>query len=251
MTTKASKSGTKKVTNPNSAGNRGFLWALLALLLVGALVIGLIVYNGRGAQADRLAENTDNVDGVSMDFSDNTITLSKEGGKGDIEARIFEDFACSYCSELSVKTDADMLSAIKDGKVTAEIHPLVFQDGTGENYQPGHSTAGLAATLALAEHGDVQAYWNLRKTLMEEQQNLFRQVGPEELADMAKDFGASKEAVEDIRNNKFEEKAKEVGQANEQWLEDNTGNLSSPRVLIDGKDVEQDKLFNWVEEYTK
>ncbi len=42
-TTKKSAKGSTKVANPNSTGGKGFLWALLAQVLVGALVIGLNV----------------------------------------------------------------------------------------------------------------------------------------------------------------------------------------------------------------
>lgn len=250
MTSKNAGSS-RAVSNPNSSGSKGFWLALGALLLIGALVIGLIVYNGRGAQADRAAENAEQVDGVSMDFSDNTVTLKADGQDGGTQARIFEDFSCSYCAKLSVETDADMLEKIKDGTYTVEIHPLVFLDGTGATHQTGHSTRALAATLALAEHGEVTPYWNLRKFLMEQQQQAYNSVDSNELADMAKDFGASKEAVEDIRSEAFIDKAKEVGAANESWLQEKTGEVSSPRVFVNDEEVESDKLFNWVEEYSK
>lgn len=250
-TQKNSKSGSSKaVANPNTSGSKGFWLALGALVIIGALVIGLIVYNGRGAQAERIAENTESVEGVEMDFSDNTITLSGEGKEGK-EVRIFEDFSCSYCAELSTKTDKDMLEKIKDGTYKVEIHPMVFQDGVGDSYQPGHSTRALAATLSLADHGDLTAYWNLRKFLMENQQQAYNQYDMDGLADLARDYGASKAAVEDIREGKHTEMAKQVSEANETWLVDNTGELSSPRVLIDGKEVDSDKLFNWVKEYDK
>lgn len=248
-TAPVNKSGsTRAVANPNSSGSKGFWWALAALLLIGALVIGLIVYNGRGAQADRVAENSESVEGVEMDFSDNTITLKPAEGEAEKAASIFEDFSCSYCAKLSKETDAEMLENIRAGKLEIDIHPLVFQDGYEETYTPGHATTSLAATLALAEHGELQAYWNLRKVLMEQQQQVYNSVDANDLADMARDFGASKEAIEDIRNEKFKEMALEVGDANAQYLIDETGQLSSPRVLVDGKDVESNPLSNWMDD---
>ncbi|WKK62076.1 thioredoxin domain-containing protein [Corynebacterium sp. P3-F1] len=240
--------GSTKVVNPNTGGSKGFLWVLLALLLIGALVIGLIVYNGRGAQSDRQAEKIQNVDGVNMEFTDNTFTLSGEGADGAKEAALYEDFSCHYCAELAEKTDDKMLDKIKSGELTVKIHPMIFLDGTGGQYNPGHSTHTLAAVLALAEKGETEAYWNLRKALLEQQQSLYGSADANTLADMAKDFGASKDAVEAIRNGDYEEKAKEVGVANEQDLEDKTGELSSPRVLVDGKDVESNPLENWIDD---
>jgi len=224
------------------------LWALLALLLIGALVIGLIVYNGRGAQADRLAESVENVDGVNMEFVDNTITLSSDSADGAKEAAIYEDFACSYCADLAEKTDSKMLEKIRAGELAVKLHPMVFLDGTGEQYTAGHSTQALAAALALAEKGETEAFWNMRKALLEQQQSLYGSADANKLADMAKDFGASKEAVDAIRNGGYEDKAKEVGEANEADLVEKTGELSSPRVLVDGKDVESNPLENWIDD---
>ena len=246
-TTKKSAKGSTKVANPNSTGGKGFIWAILALLLVGALVIGLIVYNGRGAMADRIAENVEPVDGVTMELTDNTVTLSGENSDGAKEASIYEDFGCYYCSELAKKTDEQMLEKIKAGELKVHIHPMVFLDGTAEKYKPAHSTNTLAAALALADKGEVEPYWNMRKALLEEQENLAG-VTPDQLADIAKSVGASKGAVEAIRNSEYMDQAKELGEANEKDLVDKTGDLSSPRVLVDGKDVESNPLENWIDD---
>lgn len=240
--------GSTKVVNPNTGGSKGFLWALLALLLIGALVIGLIVYNGRGAQSDRQAEKIQNVDGVNLEFTDSTFTLSGEGADGAKEAALYEDFSCHYCAELAEKTDDKMLDKIKSGELTVKIHPMVFLDGTGAQYNPGHSTQALAAVLALADKGEGEAFWNMRKQLLEQQQSLYGSADADKLADMAKDLGASRDAVDAIRNGEYEDRAKEVGEANEQDLVDKTGELSSPRVLVDGKDVESNPIENWVDD---
>ena len=240
--------GSTKVANPNSSGGKGFWWALGALILIGALVIGLIVYNGRGARADRLAENMENVDGVTMELTDNAITLSGENADGAKEASLYEDFACHYCADLATKSDAQMLEKIKSGELKVHIHPMVFLDGTGQQYNKGYSTQALAAALALADKGDVAAYWNMRKVLLEEQQSLYSSSDNNSLADTAKDFGASKDAVQAIRDGEYEDKAKELGEANEKDLVDKTGELSSPHVLVDGKDVESNPLEKWIDD---
>ncbi|WP_297851435.1 thioredoxin domain-containing protein [uncultured Corynebacterium sp.] len=238
--------GSTTVSNPASSGNKGFWIALGALLAIGALVIGLIVYNGRGAQSERIAEKTQPVEGVTMTLADNTIELAGESSEGAKEAAIYEDFSCSYCADLAEKTDDQMLEKIQAGELTVKIHPMVFLDGTGERYSKGHSTRATAAVLALADKGEVEAYWNLRKALLEEQQSLYGSADANTLADMAKDFGASGDAVNAIRSGEYEDKAKEIGEANEADLQEKTGELSSPRVLVDGKDVESNPLENWI-----
>ena len=44
------------VKDPNSKGNSGFVWGLAVLLVIIAVVIGYIVYQGRGAQTDALGD---------------------------------------------------------------------------------------------------------------------------------------------------------------------------------------------------
>lgn len=224
--------------------------ALSALVLIGALVIGLIVYNGRGAQADRIAEKVQPVEGVSMELTDNIITLSAAPAEGEEantkEAGIYEDLACHYCAELAKATDDEMLEKIKAGDLKVNIHPLTFLDGTAERYSPNRSTHSLAALLALADKGEVEAYWNLRKILLEQQDTLYTGTDDNKLADLAREVGASKGAVEAIRNGEYLERAKEIGDANQEDLVDKTGQLSSPRVLVDGKDVDSDPLENWI-----
>ena len=250
---KANKGASRSVANPNSSGNKGFWVALSALVLIGALVIGLIVYNGRSAQADRIAEKVQPVEGVSMELTDNIITLSAAPAEGEEantkeakEAGIYEDLACHYCAELAKATDDDMLAKIKAGDLKVNIHPLTFLDGTAERYSPNRSTHSLAALLALADKGEVEAYWNLRKILLEQQDTLYTGTDDNKLADLAREVGASKGAVEAIRNGEYLERAKEIGDANQEDLVDKTGQLSSPRVLVDGKDVDSDPLENWI-----
>ena len=68
-------------------------------------------------------------------------------------------------------------------------------------------------------------------------------------ADMAKDYEASDAAIQDIRDGKFIETAKRMGADNMKYQEDNTGEAWTPRVLVDGKDIEdiEGKRDDWPE----
>ena len=57
-------------------------------------------------------------------------------------------------------------------------------------------------------------------------------------ADLARDYGASDDAVQDIRDGKYIDTAKRMGDANRAYQEDKTGEAWTPRVLVDGKDIE-------------
>ncbi|STC68744.1 DsbA family protein [Corynebacterium pilosum] len=238
---------TKKVQNPNQSSNTGFIWAIIAVVVIAAIVIGFIVFNGRSQKAAELAENMVPVEGVEMDYNkdEGTIVLSAaEGGEEAPHAELFEDFSCDYCAQLAENTDQQMLDEIQAGDLEVAIRSLNFLD-RGEE---GNSTNVLAAVLATVNSGDVELYWNFRKTMMDQQQQIYNQWSNDQFADLAESYGADSETVDAIRNGEYLEEAKSVAQSNADYLNEQTGNVSSPRVLVDGQDAEGEDINNWVSE---
>ncbi|QPK82931.1 thioredoxin domain-containing protein [Corynebacterium qintianiae] len=239
---------TRKVQNPNDKGGAGFLWALVAVIAIAAVVIGLIFFNGRSQRSEAMAEKMIPVENlvVSYNEGDPSFTLAAADGGADAPSvDLFEDFSCSHCADLATSTDADALEKIQAGELVVNVHPMNFLDGQGG--QVGHSTRALAAELALAAHGDAEALWNLRAMLFENQQSVYNKVDYDDLADRAKEFGASAEAVQDIRDGAFEETAQAVGTANYDYQNEKTGEAYTPRVMRDGEDlVEGQEIQNWV-----
>lgn len=238
---------TKKVQNPNQSSNTGFIWAIIAVVVIAAIVIGFIVFNGRSQKAAEMAENMVPVEGVEMDYNkdDGTIVLSAaEGGEEAPHAELFEDFSCNYCAQLAENTDQQMLDEIQAGDLEVAIRSLNFLD-RGEE---GNSTNVLAAVLATVNSGDVELYWNFRNTMMEQQQQIYNQWSNDQFADLAESYGADGETVEAIHNAEYLEEAKSVAQSNADYLNEQTGNVSSPRVLVDGQDAEGEDINNWVSE---
>lgn len=238
---------TKKVQNPNQSSNTGFIWAIIAVVVIAAIVIGFIVFNGRSQKAAELAENMVPVEGVEMDYNkdEGTIVLSAaEGGEEAPHAELFEDFSCNYCAQLAENTDQQMLDEIQAGDLEVAIRSLNFLD-RGEE---GNSTNVLAAVLATVNSGDVELYWNFRKTMMDQQQQIYNQWSNDQFADLAESYGADSETVDAIRNGEYLEEAKSVAQSNADYLNEQTGNVSSPRVLVDGQDAEGEDINNWVSE---
>lgn len=242
---------TRKVKNPNDKGGAGFIWALVAVVAIAAVVIGLIVFNGRTQRSEALAERMVAADNLQVTYNegDPYFTLSAADGGADAPTvSLFEDFSCPHCAELAEATDSAALEKIQAGDLTVDVHPMVFLDGQGAQYTPGHSTRALAAELALAAHGDAQALWNMRANLFEDQQNVFNKVDNDDLADRAKEFGASDEAVQDIRDGRFDQAAQEIGKANLDYQNEKTGQAYTPRVMRDDEDlVEGQEINNWVE----
>lgn len=226
---------TRKVQNPNRKGGNAFIWAIVAVIAIAALVIGLIVTNGKSQRAAAVRENMIDMSGITVEWAEDDNVIHLVGANPDAPTgQLFDDFSCGYCAQLHEETDAEMVEALKAGDINVDLHPMVFQDRGIE----GHSTLSLAAMLSLISHGDMDQAFSLRDYLYLNQQASAR-YSNDDLADLAADYGASDEAVSDIRDGAFIEKAKEVGATNLKLQEDETGEAWTPRVWIDGKDAEE------------
>lgn len=225
---------TRKVQNPNQKGGNAFIWAIVAVIAIAALVIGLIVSNGKSQRDAAVREEMIDMSGINVEWAQDDNVIHLVGANPDAPTgQLFEDFSCGYCAELHKQTDPEMIEALKAGDINVDLHVMEFQDRGIE----GHSTRSLAAMLALIAHGDFDQAFSLRDYLYVNQQATAKYTS-DDLADLADSYGASKEAVTDIREGAFIEKSKEVGAANLKLQQDETGEAWTPRVWIDGKDAE-------------
>ena len=185
-----------KVSDPNAKSGNGFIWGVGVLLVVIAVVIGYIVWNGKRANEIEVQEVN-----MSMDYKDNAVTLKSDAADDDTpEVDLYEDFSCSHCADLAISTDADMKQAIEDGKLVVHVRTLNFLDGRDIENEDGYSTKAAAAMSELAKSGDVKTYWNLRDYMMQNQQSVATQWDIEDIAEQAKELGAEDDVVESLRN---------------------------------------------------
>ena len=230
-----------KVTDPNKKSGAGFLWGIVALLVIVAVVIIYIVVNGqrsRGAEIEDVAFN--------VSFEDNAVVLASDNATADTpEVDLYEDFSCPHCYDLSVDTGEDMKNAVEAGDLIVNIRQLNFLDGQDPTTNEGHSTMTVAAVTPLAEAGEAKAWWNVHKTLMADQQKVYNNWSAEDVANAAADAGASSEVVDEIKNSEIST-GQEIATANYNLLEEQTGSVSSPRVIIDDEDIPEGELNNWV-----
>lgn len=232
-----------KVTDPNAKSNSGFLWAIVAILIIAAGVVGFIVFRGQTANIDRYAEYDRVAVNTEVEYSGGIITLGAAGSAADVqEVDLYEDYSCSYCADLAENTDEQMLSAIQGGDLVVNIHPLTFSD----RESVGHSTEALAASLALISRGELDPYWNLRSVMMLEQSEIFNQWDADDFADAAQGLGASGEAVAAIRAEEHLDEAVEISRDNAAKLEEQTGSVSSPRIIQDGEDLPVQDPNQWL-----
>lgn len=231
-----------KIKNPNQKSS-GFLLAIVALLIIAVAVVGYIVITGKSA-----TKETEPVAfGVSVE--DNAIVLKSDNAAADAKhVEVYEDYSCSYCAKLAKDTDAQMKQLIEDGKVIVHVRSLNFLDSSENVKDPSdykHSTKAGFAAYSVAKSGNAEAYWNLRARMMNDQEKIYGVWNEKDFSATAKDFGASDSVANDIAELKSTEEFISVAQANADKLKKATDSVSSPRVFIDGKELEGTEVFSW------
>ena len=234
-----------RVTDPNAKGGNAFLWAIIAVVVVAAVVIGYIVMSGQGKKTEHLADRETVDVAFESEFADNAVTLTAADPAADaVEVDLYEDYSCSYCAQLAENTDEQMQAAIESGDLIVNVRSMNFLDRGNVD---GHSTRAAAAALAIAEAGETDVYWNYRAAILDEQEDIYNKWSNDDFANAAQELGASEGVVEEIRSGGNVADAADVTAANIDRLESETGDVSSPRVLRDGKDVEVDDINQWID----
>lgn len=235
-----------KVRNPNET-SKGFLWAVLALVVIAVAVIAYVVISGQQAKSNQYAEREQTPVSFDLAAKDGVIQLKAANAKKDAaNVDLYEDFSCHYCAQLAEATDADMKKAIEAGTVVVNVHSMRFLD----DGQDGHSTAAGTAVYTVAKMDTPAVYWNYREVLMKDQQNLYGK-DIAELAQIAANLGASAETVEAIKSGQYQDEFKKLADGNEKKLEKVGQKVSSPRVFIDGTEIQGQDMYSWVAPYLK
>lgn len=235
-----------KIKNPNEKSNN-FLWAILALLVVIVAVVTYIVINGKQASNNEYADRAKEAVSFSVTAEGSTIKLAADNAAADAkQVDLYEDYSCPHCAELAKATDADMKTAIEDGKIVVTIHPLNFLDRGAED---GNSTkAGTAAEL-IAQTGNAEAYWNYRAMLLADQSDIYGQWDNAKFGDVAAQYGVDSDTVNKIKDGSEMAAFRDEATANADNLTKVGGQVSSPRVFINGTEVTSG-LETWVQQAT-
>ncbi|MCF4007406.1 thioredoxin domain-containing protein [Corynebacterium uropygiale] len=230
-----------RVKSPTKGGGAGFIWGILAIVVIAAVVIGYIVVKGSRSEED-LGIDLPGKEQVSFSMTkeDNTIVLRSEAATdASKKIDIYEDFACPHCGELASASDDELKEAIESGKAVVTLHPLTFLDRGDTD---GHSHHALAAAWAVADSGDASLYWTYRGMLMENMNRIYKQWDDKHFAQAAKQMGAPEGIVKKIEKGELKEAVNHFSQDNAVKLEKETGQLTSPRIFVDGKEFDLTKL---------
>lgn len=235
-------STSKRVQSPNEGGSKGFLWAVFAIIVIAVIVIGYIVWRGQANRANIAADfQRDDVTFSASWDGEGILLAAEDAAKDAPHAEIFEDFACIHCAQLAEADRESLFRALEDGKIVVTVQPMVFMD-RGDTQGPSHHA--LAATLAAADLGDAQLYWNLRSLLFAKQSDI-PSWEIDDYVNAAKNLGASDEIQNAIRDEKYLDKANEVGEQRAERLQKIGESVSSPRVFVNDKEIELSN--DWVE----
>ena len=228
-----------KIQSPNENGS-GFIWAIIAVVLVAVAVIAYVIISGNKSQEEKFAETYNETTAFNNKVDGSAVQLVSDKADKAKTVDIYEDFSCHYCADLAKDTDADMKKLIEDGKVKVNIRTMNFLD-KGEI---GHSNKAGTAAYTIAKDDSAQVYWNFRTMLMTEQQNIWGKKELKDFADMAKILGAKDETVKKIADGTYSDEFKKIADDNAKKLEkDGDGQVSSPRVFIDGKEIKENTTW--------
>ena len=161
---------------------------------------------------------------------------------------VFEDFSCHYCAQLETASSDDVKQALEDGKLKVKFRFLNFLDRGDES---GPSTRGAATAWAVAKSGNVEAFWNIHRLMMDEQSTVTRQWDWDDLANAAEKMGADDGVVDKIRNESVKDEGAKISRTNDKEIEKREGKVSSPLLYKDGKRFDppvnsDESLGSWV-----
>ncbi|MGP9723694.1 DsbA family protein [Corynebacterium sp. AOP40-9SA-29] len=240
----------QKIKAPNDK-NRSFLWGIVALVVICVLFIGFMVFNGRkSADVDLSAADVS----FSMSLEDGVIQLRSSDGSGDGDdvpmVDLYEDYACPHCSDLAQVHGDSMEEAVEKGEMNVNLHTVAFQDSANN---PSSSRTGAVA-LAIANTGDVDAFWAFHEKAFTDQTEVARDWRFDELADAAEQLGVEESVVESIRDESVVEEYQSMLDANGDGLRELMGDdAGTPALYVNGEylAIERDpenpeELKNWV-----
>lgn len=222
----------------------------IAIVVIAVLVIGGVLWQSRSTESRNAGYGAVSNPDVAVTLEDSgAILLGLPDASTTID--LYADPMCPYCAELEHKHGQEIAQAVDDGKLAVRYHTLAFLDRLSSSGD--YSTRAVAASQCVAATGDAVAFSTFNAALFSPD-NQPAEGGSsdhsnDELAQLARDAGASDEAVSCIADGTRVEQAAVSAEAGRQQLA-TTGAAGTPAVVLDGTVVDALGNDNWVAEIT-
>ncbi|NLE81917.1 MAG: DsbA family protein [Rhodococcus sp.] len=218
----------------------------LAVLVIAVIVIGgVILQNQRSEPLNDGYGGVKNSE-VEVQAQENGVVLM---GTPDAATTIdlFEDPMCPACRLFEERYGQQMAQAVDDGEIAVRYHLMNFRDEASASGD--YSTRVIAATTCVADSGDAIAYSAFHTALFDEANQPGEGGGSdpsnEELAQLARDAGASDDAATCIESGAGMEQAAAHAAASSDTLSA-AGANSTPTVLHNGTVIDPFGDADWI-----
>ncbi|MGX7731080.1 DsbA family protein [Rhodococcus sp. 2H158] len=237
-----------KYTPEPTSSKSTFILGGIAVLVIAVLVIGGVLWQANRGKARNEGYGTVQNAAVQVELQDDgVIVLGLPDAATTID--LFEDPLCPYCAELEHKHGQELAQAVDAGDVAVRYHMLAFLDQLSASGD--YSTRAVAAGQCVAQTGDATAFSAFHGALLSPENQPAERSDSDltnaELAQMARDAGASDEAAQCVADGARVEQAAVDAEAGRQALAA-AGASGTPAVVHNGTVIDALGNDNWVAE---
>lgn len=204
--------------------NAFVIWVTAIVVVLVVAVVGVVIWMN-GAQRDAEAAPGQAPQSSVVDSETGAIAV----GDGPDDVAVYFDFLCPHCQQFELLYGPDLASAVEDGSITLDLHPVAIMDRTS---QTQFSTRSANAMFCIAEDSP--------EAVLPFMQDVFTvtvaggELTDEELAERASKAGAG-DIADCLADGTFE---KYVAERSTEIPEDASGNRATPTVVVNGERID-------------
>ncbi|RVW05340.1 thioredoxin domain-containing protein [Rhodococcus xishaensis] len=238
--------------NPQPTSSKAtYILGGLAIVVIAALVIGGVLATSSRNEPRNQGYGAVQNSAVQVMLEDDGIArLGLPDAANTID--VFEDPLCTYCAQLEETYGQEVAQAIDEGKLAVRYHMLDFLNSASASGD--YSTRAGAAMQCVAESGQGIAYSNFHGELFSPDNQPAERGGSdlsnEDLANLARDAGASDNVVDCITSGERTQQAGVDAEAASTSLAA-AGGRGTPTVVHDGQVIDAFADPEWVSQVTQ
>lgn len=189
--------------------------------------------------------------GLAVSVEDGDIVLAGDVADGTPVVDLYEDYSCHFCADLVEADNISLKDALDNDRLTMRFNTVNFLDG-GEG---GHSTLAGVVALAIADTGDVDAFWTYHDHAFLKRTEITGWT-LDNFARLAEEIGVASDTVDAIRDGSVVATYRPALELNFVELKDRLGGQAgTPSVFVDGTQLQMKKdpadptkVADWVPE---